>query len=143
MPARKATAVWEKGLRDGRGRFRAGSGAFEGRYSFSSRFEDGPGTNPEELLAAAHAACFSMALSLILERQGKKPEKIETVATCTIEKEGEGFKIKRMELDTRGKVPGLDAEGFRKAAEQAKNGCPVSGALKNNLEIVLKASLES
>lgn len=143
MPARKATAVWEQGLKDGRGRFQAGSGAFEGRYSFSSRFEEGPGTNPEELLAAAHAACFSMALSLILERQGTKPERIGTTATCTIEKEGEGFKIKRMELDTRGKVPGLDAEGFRKAAEQAKNGCPVSGALKNNVEFVLKANLDS
>lgn len=143
MPARKASAVWEKGLRDGTGRFQAASGAFEGRYSFTSRFEDGPGTNPEELLAAAHAACFSMALSLILEKQGKKPERIETTATCTIEKEGEGFKIKRMQLDTRGKVPGLDAEEFRTAAEQAKDGCPVSGALKGNLQMTVKASLMS
>ncbi len=141
MPTRNATAIWEGGLKDGNGSFKAGSGAFEGSYSFPSRFEQGPGTNPEELIAAAHAACLSMALSAGLERAGKTPRRIETRASCTIEKVGDGFKITKMELAVAGKVDGIDQAGFERAAEEAKNGCPVSGALKGNVEIRLDAKL--
>ncbi len=142
MPTRNATAIWEGGLKDGKGSFKAGSGAFEGSYSFPSRFEQGPGTNPEELMAAAHAACLSMALSAGLERAGKTPRRIETRAACTIEKVGDGFKITKMELVVAGKVGGIDQAGFESAAEEAKNGCPVSGALKGNVELRLDAKLE-
>lgn len=142
MPTRVATAVWEGGLKEGRGSYRAQSDSFSGEYSVPSRFEEGAGSNPEELIAAAHAACLSMALSGVLERQGVKPQRIQTRAACTVEKVGEGFKITRMELDVRGKVDGLDDDGFRKAAEQAKDGCPVSNALKDNVEFVLDAKLE-
>ncbi len=142
MPTRNATAIWEGGLKDGNGSFKAGSGAFEGSYSFPSRFEQGPGTNPEELIAAAHAACLSMALSAGLERAGKTPRRIETRASCTIEKVGDGFKITTMELAVAGKVDGIDQAGFERAAEEAKNGCPVSGALKGNVEFRLNAKLE-
>ncbi len=142
MPTRNATAIWEGGLKDGKGSFKAGSGAFEGSYSFPSRFEQGPGTNPEELIAAAHAACLSMALSAGLERAGKTPQRIETRASCTIEKVGDGFKITKMELAVAGKVGGIDQAGFESAAEEAKNGCPVSGALKGNVELRLDAKLE-
>lgn len=141
MPTRVASAVWEGGLKEGRGSFRAHSDAFAGKYSVSSRFEEGAGSNPEELIAAAHAACLSMALSGVLERQGVKPQRIETRAACTVEKVGEGFRITRMELTVRGTVEGLDEDGFREAAEQAKDGCPVSNALKNNVEFVLDAKL--
>lgn len=142
MPTRRATAVWEGGLKGGRGSFRAQTDAFAGKYTLPSRFEEGDGTNPEELLAAAHAACLSMALSGVLERQGKVPQRIETRAACTIDKVGDGFKITRMELSVRGKVEGIDAQGFREAAEQAKDNCPVSGALRGNVEFVLEAELE-
>ena len=142
MPTRKASAVWEGGLRGGKGSFKAGSGAFGGSYSFGTRFEETPGTNPEELLAAAHAACFSMALSGGLERAGKPATRLATEAACTIEKVGEGFKITRMKLVLRGVVPGMDAAGFATAAGAAKDGCPVSGALKGNLAVELDARLE-
>ncbi len=144
MPTRSATAIWEGGLKDGKGSFKAGSGAFEGSYSFPSRFEQGAGgeTNPEELLAAAHAACLSMALSAGLERAGKTPRRIETQASCTIEKVGDGFKITKMGLAVAGVVDGIDQAGFESAAEEAKNGCPVSGALKGNVEFQLDAKLE-
>ena len=142
MPTRNASAVWEGGLRGGKGTFKAGSGAFGGTYSFGTRFEEAPGTNPEELIAAAHAACLSMALSAGLERAGKPPTRVETRAACTVEKVGEGFKITRMRLVVRGKVPGMDQAAFAKAAEDAKNGCPVSGALKGNVAFELDAKLE-
>lgn len=142
MPTRKATARWEGGLQSGHGSFKAASGAFEGRYSVPTRFGDEPGTNPEELLAAAHAACFSMALSGVLERQGNKPQRLQTEAACTVEKQAEGFKITKMELTVRGQVDGADADSFRKAAEQAKDSCPVSGAFRNNLDFELDATLE-
>ena len=142
MPTRNATAIWEGGLKDGTGSIKAGSGAFAGSYSFTSRFEEGSGTNPEELIAAAHAACFSMALSAGLEGAEKTPRRIETRASCTIEKTGDGFKITTMELDVAGVVDGIDQAGFEKAAEQAKNGCPVSGALMGNVEFILNARLE-
>jgi lipoyl-dependent peroxiredoxin len=137
-----ASAVWEGGLRSGRGHFKAGSGAFEGDYSFATRFESARGTNPEELIAAAHAACLSMALSAGLEKDGTPATRISTKASCTVDKAGEGFKITRMRLEVRGKVAGLDQAGFAKAAEAAKNGCPVSTALKGNVEMELDARLE-
>ena len=142
MPTRKASAAWEGGLRGGKGSFKAESGLVGGTYGFGSRFESVPGSNPEELIAAAHAACLSMALSGGLERAGKTPTRIATEAACTIEKVGEGFKITKMKLVVRGKVPGLDQAGFAKAAEDAKNGCPVSGALKGNVAFELDAKLE-
>lgn len=117
-----------------------GSGAFEGSYSFASRFEQGPGTNPEELLGAAHARCFSMALSMILEMAGYTPELIHTVARVHIDKAGEGFKITTIELDTEARVPGIDEKVFREKAEAAKKGCPVSMALAG-VEIKLQAKL--
>jgi lipoyl-dependent peroxiredoxin len=141
MPTSTASAVWEGVLRTGRGHFTAGSKAFEGDYTFATRFEGAKGTNPEELIAAAHAACFSMALSLGLERAGKPATRISTTAACTVEKAGDGFKITKMRLETRGEVPGLDQAGFQKAAEGAKEGCPLSGALKGNVQMELDALL--
>jgi len=145
MPTSHATAVWEGGLKDGQGSFKAGSGAFGGVYSFATRFEQGPGaagTTPEELIAAAHAACLSMALSAGLEKAGTPATRITTRAACTIEMVGGGPKITVMELTVRGTVPGLDQAAFRKAAEAAKDNCPVSGALKGNVRVELDAKLE-
>lgn len=140
MPARKATAVWEGGLRGGKGSYR-GQTDLGGKYSFGSRFEEAPGSNPEELLAAAHAACYSMALSAALERAGATPRRVETEATCTIEKVGDGFKITRMRLVTRVSAEGIERSKFSEVAEGAKNGCPVSGAIKGNVDIELDAAL--
>jgi osmotically inducible protein OsmC len=142
MPTSSASAVWEGVLRTGRGHFKAGSGAFEGDYSFATRFENARGTNPEELIAAAHAACLSMALSAGLEKGGTPPTSISTKASCTVEKVGDGFKITRMRLEVRGKVPGVDPARFAKAAEEAKMGCPVSTALQGNVQMDLDARLE-
>jgi osmotically inducible protein OsmC len=140
MPTRKAEAVWEGNLKKGKGSMKFGSGAFEGKYSFASRFEEGPGTNPEELIGAAHAGCFSMFLSAVLEMAGFAPERVHTSARVHIDKVGEGFKITTIELETEGKVPGIDEKTFREKAEDAKKGCPVSMAL-TGVEIRLKASL--
>jgi lipoyl-dependent peroxiredoxin len=140
MPVRKAEAVWEGNLKKGKGSMKFGSGAFEGSYSFVSRFEQGPGTNPEELIGAAHAGCFSMFLSAVLEAAGFAPERVHTVARVHIDKVGEGFKITTIELETEGKVPGIDEKTFQEKAEAAKKGCPVSVALACT-EIRLKASL--
>ena len=140
MPIRKAEAIWEGNFKKGKGRMKFGSGAFEGGYSVASRFEQGPGTNPEELLGAAHAGCFSMALSLFLETAGYAPESIRTVARVHIDKVGEGFKITTIELETEGRVPGIDEKVFREKAELAKKGCPVSMAL-TGVEIKLQAKL--
>ena len=142
MPTSSASAIWEGGLRGGKGHFKAGSGVFEGDYSFVTRFEGAKGTNPEELIAAAHAACLSMALSAGLEKAGTPPTRISTKASCTVEKVGDGFKITRMRLEVRGKVPGIDQAAFAKAAEDAKKGCPVSGALQGNVQFDLDARLE-
>jgi lipoyl-dependent peroxiredoxin len=142
MRTSQANAVWQGKLRDGQGRFTAASGAFGGDYSFATRFGDAAGTNPEELIAAAHAACFSMALAGILEQGGTPPTRVETTARCTVDKAGEGFKIATMALSVRGKVAGLDQAKFAKAAEAAKDGCPVSGALKGNVRLTLDAKLE-
>ncbi|MBI2072735.1 MAG: OsmC family peroxiredoxin [Gemmatimonadetes bacterium] len=141
MPTSTATAVWNGKLKDGNGHFAAGSGAFQGDYTFATRFEGKSGTNPEELIAAAHAACFSMALSAGLERAGTPATKITTKASCTLETVGGGPKITRMRLETRGTVPGIDQAAFLRAAEAAKDGCPVSGALKGNVAFELDARL--
>ncbi len=140
MATRKAEAVWEGGLMDGKGRMKLGSGAFEGKYSFRTRFEEEKGTNPEELIGAAHAGCFSMALSAGLNKAGYKPQKIQTTATVHLEKVGEGFSISRIELDTTASVPGIDAGTFKDQAEMAKAGCPVSKALAGT-QILLTAKL--
>jgi lipoyl-dependent peroxiredoxin len=142
MPTSNASAVWEGVLRSGKGHFKAGSGAFEGDYTFATRFENARGTNPEELIAAAHAACLSMALSAGLEKNGTPATRISTKASCTVDKVGDGFKITRMRLEVRGRVAGLDQGGFAKAAEAAKNGCPVSTALQGNVQMELDARLE-
>jgi osmotically inducible protein OsmC len=142
MTTSRASAVWEGKLRDGKGNFKAGSGAFSGNYSFKTRFEGAQGTNPEELIAAAHAACYSMALSAGLEQGGTPATRVETTAACTIDKVGAGFKITTMDLTVRAKVPGIDAAKFQQAAQAAKDGCPVSGALKGNVQVKLDAKLE-
>jgi osmotically inducible protein OsmC len=142
MPTSNASAVWEGVLRSGRGHFKAGSGAFEGDYSFATRFENARGTNPEELIAAAHAACLSMALSAGLEKNGTPATRISTRASCTVDKVGDGFKITKMRLEVRGEVPGLDPAKFAVAAEAAKKGCPVSTALQGNVQMELEARLE-
>jgi osmotically inducible protein OsmC len=140
MPVRSAEAQWEGSLQEGSGTMRLGSGAFEGRYSFTSRFEDGPGTNPEELIGAAHAGCFSMALSGALSRAGHVPTRVHTTARVHIDRGDAGFSITRIELHTEAEVPGLDEETFRREAEGAKAGCPVSKALTGT-EITLDAKL--
>ena len=142
MTTSRASAVWEGKLKDGKGNFKAGSGAFSGNYSFQTRFEGAQGTNPEELIAAAHAACYSMALSAGLEQGGTPATRVETTAACTIDKVGAGFKITTMDLTVRAKVPGIDAAKFQQAAQAAKDGCPVSGALKGNVQVKLDAKLE-
>ena len=140
MPVRNAVADWEGNLKYGKGKIKLGSGVYEGSYSFASRFEQGAGTNPEELIAAAHAGCFSMALSMILEQAGYVAEHIRTIAKVHIDKTGNGFKITSIELDTEGTVPGIDEQTFREKAEFAKKNCPVSVALSGT-EITLKVKL--
>ena len=141
MPTRKASAKWEGGLK-GKGSFKGETGAIDAAYSFSSRFESGTGSNPEELLAAAEAACFSMALGLALEKAGASPASVETTAACTVAPQsGGGFKITTMKLAVRARVPGIDAEKFRQIAEATKEGCPVSQAIRGNVELSLDAQL--
>jgi osmotically inducible protein OsmC len=142
MPLRKSEAVWEGKLQSGKGTVKLGSGEYEGSYSFKSRFEQGEGTNPEELIAAAHAGCYSMALSHGLEKNGYTPESVHTVANVNIEKVGDGFKITSIELQTKAKVPDIDEKAFKEQAETAKTGCPVSQALAGT-EIKLTAELSS
>ena len=129
MPTRSAQATWNGSLKDGRGEFKGSSGAIGGNYSFGTRFENAPGTNPEELIGAAHAACFSMALAAGLGKAGHNPKRVSTTADVTIDKVGDGFKITKILLKTEGQVPGIDEKTFREAAEKTKTGCPVSGAL--------------
>ena len=141
MPARTANARWEGGLKGGKGNMRLGGGAFEGQYSFSSRFEEGAGTNPEELIAAAHAGCFSMALSAGLEKAGHNPNSVETEAKVHLSPaDGGGFRISRIDLVTTADVPGISEDAFQQAAQGAKEGCPVSKAL-SAVEITLSATL--
>jgi osmotically inducible protein OsmC len=128
---RTASAVWKGGLKDGKGSVSTESGVLsEAQYSFSTRFEDGKGTNPEELIAAAHAGCFSMALSAELGKQNKTPESIETEAAVTLLKTDDGFTVTAVHLKVRGKVPDLTPPDFQKAAEAAKANCPISRLLK-------------
>jgi lipoyl-dependent peroxiredoxin len=143
MPKRTADARWEGSLQEGHGRMNMTSGAYEGPYSFQSRFQEGDGTNPEELIAAAHAGCFSMALSGELGRAGYQAESVDTTATVHLDKVGEGFGITRIELDTHARVPGIEDDEFQSIAEAAKKGCPVSQALAAVENIELKAELVS
>ena len=143
MPTRKANARWEGNLRDGNGTMALGSGVYEGPYSFQSRCEEGDGTNPEELIGAAHAGCFSMALSLVLGEGGNEPESIQTQAKVSMRNVDGNPTITKIALSTRARVPGLDQDGFQKAAEAAKQGCVVSRALAGVEEITLDAQLES
>jgi osmotically inducible protein OsmC len=129
MAIRTGQAIWEGNLKNGRGKVKLGSGAFEGQYSFSSRFEEGTGTNPEELIGAAHAGCFSMALSHGLAEAGFNPRRVETVAKVHFEKMEAGFKITLIELQTEAEVPGIDNRQFQELANKAKINCPVSQAL--------------
>lgn len=142
MPKRKANAEWKGDLLEGNGRLSFGNGAYEGNYSFKSRFEEGKGTNPEELIAAAHAGCYSMALSAGLAKAGFKPESVKTEATVRLEKVESGFAITGVHLQTEARVPGLDEEAFIEQAEGAKAGCPVSKAL-SAVNITLDAKLVS
>lgn len=140
MPVRNAEATWEGGLQDGEGSVELGSGAFEGPYSFSTRFEDEQGTNPEELIGAAEAGCFSMALSMIMEEDGHTPERIHTTAAVELEQVDGDFAITSVELDTEGSVPDIEEDEFVEYAEMAKENCPVSKALSGT-DITLSASL--
>ena len=141
MPVRNADATWNGGLKDGQGSVKLGSGAFEGKYSFGSRFENGTGTNPEELIAAAHAGCFSMALAAGLGKAGFNPQQVHTTAAVSIDKVGEGFKITKIKLQSQAKVPGIDPQKFQEIATATKSGCPVSQALSAT-PIELEAKLE-
>ncbi len=138
---RTAQAFWTGDLRGGRGQLGTGSGALDGEvYTFGTRFEDAPGTNPEELMAAAHAACYSMAFAHTLSTHGYEPETIETDATATLTRQPKGgFRISNMRLDVRAKVPGVDESTLRELSNEAHEGCPVSNALRGgpNIEIVV------
>ena len=137
MAVRKASAVWKGTLKEGAGAMKLGSGAYEGPFTYASRFEEGPGTNPEELIGAAHAGCFSMFLSALMSNAGFKPTSIETTATVHL---GAGPAITLIELNTQAVVPGVDDAAFQQFAADAKAGCPVSKAL-SSVEIKLNAAL--
>ena len=141
MPTRKASATWEGALSSGKGTFKGEGGTINGGYTAGSRFAEEAGSNPEELLAAAHAACYSMALSHELDQAGHTPQRVQTDAACTVEKVGEGFSITTMKLTTRATVPGIDDAKFQEVANAAKEGCPVSRAL-TGVKIELDAKLQ-
>ena len=143
MPVRSAEAQWEGSLQDGNGHMRLGGGAYEGPFSFSSRFEDGTGTNPEELIAAAHAGCFSMALSGGLGRAGFTPTSVATTAAVHLNKTDAGFRVQRIDLTTVATVPGIDEAKFQEVAEATKTGCPISVLLGAGAEITLSAVLKN
>lgn len=141
MPTRRAEAEWKGNLAEGEGKLKLGSGVFEGPYSFKSRFEEGQtATNPEELIGAAHAGCFTMAMTAALSRAGIKPTRIHTNARVTIDKVGEGFAITRIELETEAEIPGIDDAAFQNYAKGAKENCPVSKVLAGT-EIHMNAKL--
>ena len=142
MPTRTASARWQGSLQDGDGTMRLGGGAYEGAYSFRSRFEEGEGTNPEELIGAAHAGCFSMAFAADLDRAGHTAQSVETEAAVHFDMVDDAPTITRIELNTRAVVPGIDKEEFDRVAEGAKQNCPVSRALAG-VDISLRAELES
>jgi lipoyl-dependent peroxiredoxin len=141
MATSNAVAIWEGKLKDGKGSFKAQSGVFSGSFSFGTRFEGKKGSNPEELIAAAHAGCFSMALSSALEKAGHPATRIETRAAVSLEMVDGAPKITKSVLDVRGKVDGIDQAAFEQAAEGAKKNCPVSKALQGNVEITMVAKL--
>ncbi len=141
MPARNGSAVWEGTLKEGKGTMKVGNGAYEGPYSFSSRFESGTGTNPEELIGAAEAGCFSMALSSNLVKAGHPAKRISTRANVKLEMVDGGPTITSIELETEAEVPGIDEKSFQEQAEKTKVGCPVSKALAGT-EIKLNAKLK-
>ncbi len=141
MPTRIANAEWNGSLRDGQGTMNMQSGSYQGPYSFQSRFKEGEGTNPEELIGAAHAGCFSMALSGELGGRGVTPESVRTEARVEVSKVEGGFAISKIDLVSRVKAPGVDESTFQEAAQAAKEGCPVSKALAG-VHISLDASLE-
>jgi lipoyl-dependent peroxiredoxin len=139
---RKASAVWNGSLKEGKGTISTESGVLANTpYSFSTRFENARGTNPEELIAAAHAGCFTMALSAQLGNAGIKPEQLETTASVTLEKLDAGFTVTKIHLETKARIPGGDKAAFDKAAQDAKTGCPISRLLK--AEITLNATLQN
>ena len=143
MPTRRSSAHWEGGIKSGKGTFKGESGAIGGQYSFSSRFEEGVGSNPEELLAAAEAACFSMALSGNIERAGGTPTSIDANAACTVSPNpgGGGFTITKIDLDITVAASGIDNAKFQEVAQQTIETCPVSRALHGNLELTVTARL--
>ncbi|TGQ73316.1 OsmC family peroxiredoxin [Mesorhizobium sp. M00.F.Ca.ET.186.01.1.1] len=141
MTIREASARWQGTLKEGSGRLRVGSGVFEGAYSFPSRFENGPGTNPEELIAAAHAGCFSMALTAVLGGEGHTPEEIHTIAKVHLGATAAGPTITRIELETQASIARLAAEDFERLAQKAKATCLVSRALAGVATITLTAKL--
>ncbi|HYH60373.1 MAG TPA: OsmC family protein [Solirubrobacterales bacterium] len=143
MPKRTASAKWDGSLREGSGTIGLGSGAWEGPYSARSRFEDAPESNPEELLAAAHAGCFTMALSLILGMNDHEPETLETEAIVHLQQKDGGYEIPQIDLVVKGTVPGIDQDEFVKHATTAKEVCPLSKALASVEEITLDAQLSS
>ena len=140
MPVRTSEAEWRGDLRQGNGTMKLGSGAYQGAYSFPTRFEEAQGSNPEELIAAAHAGCFSMALSAGLAKAGHAPRRVHTTAKVHLDKVGEGFAITRIDLETEAEVPGIDQAEFQRQADNAKKNCPVSKALAGP-QITLKATL--
>jgi osmotically inducible protein OsmC len=142
MPKRTAEAHWHGSLQDGSGTIKLGSGSFEGPYSFNSRFKDGPGTNPEELLGAAEAGCFTMALAAALSRADHPPTSLDTTATVVLERGESGFRIAKIALHTVGRVADLAEEDFRAMADDAKRTCPLSRALAST-DITLDVTLES
>ena len=143
MPTRSAKADWQGEFKRGGGSVSTETGVLDSPYNFSGRFESGTGTNPEELLAAAHASCFTMALSVGLTQGGNPPESLATEAKVTVAQVEDGFGITKIELSVTGKVPGLDAAGFEEAANGAKAGCPLSKALAAVPEITLETTFES
>ncbi|HEX2070072.1 MAG TPA: OsmC family peroxiredoxin [Thermoleophilaceae bacterium] len=143
MPTRNGSAEWQGTLAEGSGRLEVGDGLFSGYYSAKSRFEEGEGTNPEELIAAAHAACFSMALSNILSIDGHVPDSVRTTAALDLRSPDTGPPIRKITLRTQGRVPGIDASTFVEYAERAKDECPVSVALAAVPEMEVEATLES
>ncbi|MEV0392830.1 OsmC family protein [Polymorphospora rubra] len=141
MPIRTAAARWQGNLTEGSGTIRTGKGGYEGNYSFKSRFEEGEGTNPEELIGAAHAGCFSMAFSKGLADAGHTPTSVETTAKVHFDKTEAGMTVTRIDLETVGDVPGIDEAEFTKLAEAAKANCPISRLLSPGAEITLSARL--
>ncbi len=143
MATHKSSAVWNGKLQTGNGTMNVGEGAWKGSFSAKSRFEGGTGTSPEELIAAAHAGCFSMAFAHALAEEGFDPQQVETKAEASIEKGDAGFSITKIHLTTKGKIKGIENDQFQKIANEAKENCPVSKALKQGVTITLDASLEA